>query len=72
MPNHVTPWWWPLTRRWGICGVIIFIGLVMLLIERGTAWYSEHISPPVQSREPQIPINHPAPTNLKASGQITP
>jgi hypothetical protein len=27
------PWWRPLTRWWGIFGVIIFIGLVMWLIE---------------------------------------
>ena len=60
MPTQVTPWWRPLTRRWGICGVIIFIGLVMLLIERGTDWYAEQISPLIQSRDAQIPIEHPA------------
>jgi hypothetical protein len=32
-PDQAPPWWRPLTRWWGIFGVIIFIGLVMWLIE---------------------------------------
>ena len=32
------PWWRPLTNRWGIFGVIIFVGLVMALIERASEW----------------------------------
>ncbi len=32
-PKPLPPWWRPLTRWWGIFGVIIFMGLVMWLIE---------------------------------------
>jgi hypothetical protein len=33
-PNQAPPpWWHPLTRWWGIFGVITFIGLIMWLID---------------------------------------
>jgi hypothetical protein len=35
-----TRWWRPLTNRWGIFGIIIFIGLVMSLIENSARWYA--------------------------------
>jgi hypothetical protein len=35
------PWWRPLTRWWGICGVIIFAGLVMSLVDGASQWSAE-------------------------------
>jgi hypothetical protein len=34
LPSQPAPHWWrPLTRWWGIIGVIIFVGLVMRLMD---------------------------------------
>ena len=40
--NQTAPrWWWPLTRWWAICGVIIFIGLFMSLIDNVAHWQTD-------------------------------
>jgi hypothetical protein len=73
MPDHVTHWWWPLTRWWGVCGVIIFIGLAMQVIEYGTKLYAEQISPVAQGREMQsAPKGAEQRSSTSPRGRITP
>lgn len=42
------PWWRPLTNRWGIGALIIFIGLVIGLFDRAARW---QVPPPPSSIE---------------------
>jgi hypothetical protein len=53
------PWWRPLTRWWGIFGVIIFIGLVMWLIENsGFRPAKRPISP--EPAKPALMVEQPS------------
>jgi len=51
-PNQ-TPsrWWRPLTRWWGLCGVIIFIGLCLSLFDSAARWFA---GPPPVSAVQQV------------------
>jgi hypothetical protein len=44
-------WWQPLTRWWGLCGVIIFIGLCLSLFDNTARWFAGQ---PSVSAEPQV------------------
>jgi hypothetical protein len=38
-PKRETSWWRPLTNRWGLLGIIIFIGLVKFGIDGVVRWF---------------------------------
>jgi hypothetical protein len=51
-PSHAASQWWrPLTRWWGICGVIIFIGLCLSLFDNAARWFAGQ---PFVSAERQV------------------
>jgi hypothetical protein len=46
-------WLRPLLNRWGIAGVIIFIGLFLSLVERPASWLAKHAAPPIAHERTQ-------------------
>ena len=54
--KRAKPWWRPLTNRWGIFGLIIFIGLAMSLIDNAARWVEQQLA---ATPAPQPPIAIP-------------
>jgi len=57
--NNASPWWWPLARWWGICGIIIFIGLLMSLIDNEASWYTDQPAPSTERQGTEAPGERP-------------
>ena len=56
-----TPWWRPLTSRWGILGLIIFAGLVLRSIDLLSGWFAAQFDKPSVDHAASTPIR-PAPS----------
>jgi hypothetical protein len=68
-PDRNAPQWWhPLTNRWGIFGLIVFIGLVLRRIDGVAGWAVRQPSPllagdqspasPVRTVDPTLPARY--------------
>jgi hypothetical protein len=73
MPTETASrWWWPLTRWWGIYGLIIFIGLIMRLIDAATSWYAEQTTPAIERRSTETPVGLPNQPSWTTPGRRIP